>query len=100
MYRYTDFDQRIVDGGQRNARQQRDADDGDAAKHRAMIAPLVAVGAPALDQSLGLIEVQRRNRHAAPLGGFADRERDLGGGVGHLRNLAKMVGYSVSKQSA
>jgi hypothetical protein len=38
------------------------------------IAPLVALVAVALDQSLGFIKVQRRDRHAAAGGQLADAE--------------------------
>src|SRR5690606_3206082 len=56
--------QRGADLGQRDANLLADADDGDAAQHVTIIAPLVAGGAVAADEALAFVEVQRRDGNA------------------------------------
>jgi NAD(P)H-dependent FMN reductase len=56
------------DVGQRDAHPLGNADEGDDAQRVTAVAALVAAGAPAGDEALAFVEVQRRNRDAAALG--------------------------------
>src|SRR5690554_2744781 len=69
--------QRLADGLERNTGALRDLDDGDPAQHIPGIAALVARIAPALDEALGLVEMQRGNGDAAASGNFAHAQLPL-----------------------
>ena len=64
----------LADLGQGNSGALRDFDDGDPAQHFTGIEALVAAIAPALDESLCLVEVQRGDGDAAALRDLADCE--------------------------
>jgi len=68
--------QRDLDRGQRNARPLCDLDHGNAPQHVAAVAALVAVVAPAMDQSLGFIEVDGGNADPAATRDFAHGKRN------------------------
>jgi len=66
--------QRCTDTGQRNAQPVRHPDEGNPPQGVAAVAALVARRAAAGDQSLPLVEVQSRDRHAGPMGEFAGKQ--------------------------
>ena len=63
-----------TDLGQRYADVLGHLDDGHPAQHVAVVAALVAARPVAADQALGLVEMQRRDRHAAAARHFTDRQ--------------------------
>ncbi|MCY1310150.1 hypothetical protein D9M70_603170 [compost metagenome] len=66
--------QSVLDLRQRDAGALGHLDDGDPSQHAARITALVAAGAVAADQPLGLVEVQGGDGDAASLRHFADRQ--------------------------
>jgi hypothetical protein len=66
--------ERLADGGERDADALGGADEGDPAQGVTAVAALVARGAAAADQALGLVEVQGGDGGAAAGGELADRE--------------------------
>ena len=63
-----------ADIGKGNAGALRHLDEGDAAEDFAGVAPLVALVAPAMNEALSLVEVQRGDGDATAAGNFADGE--------------------------
>ncbi len=62
------------DVGQRDPDSLGDADQRHSPEDLSLIAALVARGAPAADQTLALIEMQRRDGHPAPRGKLTNGE--------------------------
>src|SRR5690349_13437113 len=74
------FRQQCQHGGdlsQRNPNSLGDSDQRDPPQHVPLVAALVARGAPAADQALTLIEVQRRDCHTATGGKLPNGELGL-----------------------
>jgi hypothetical protein len=69
--------ERRLDPGQRDAEPLRRADEGKPPQHHPRIPPLVPSRPPRCDQALGLVEMQRRDRHAAALRQLADADLPL-----------------------
>ena len=70
-----ELSERFLDKRQRNADLLRDLDDGDPAQDGAEVATLIARGPQAPDEALAFVEVERRDRHAAPPGQLTDAEK-------------------------
>ena len=67
--------QSLLDGLQGQARPLRYADDGNAAQDFAIVTALISGVAPALDQTLGFVEMEGRNRYSGALSNMSDGER-------------------------
>ena len=63
-----------LDHGERQAEPLRDADDRDPPQYVTRVTALVAAAAPAADQALRFVKVNRGDRHAAPVGELPRRQ--------------------------